>query len=57
MRQGHRVHTNTGGRHADERGTPAAVDSSLLVTGTKDAFVLVDVQVTGACIEVEARHP
>jgi hypothetical protein len=43
MRQGHCVHTNTGVRHADGRGAPAAADSSLLVTETKDAFILVDV--------------
>jgi hypothetical protein len=56
-RQGRRVHTNAGGRHTDERGGPATADSSLLVAGMKDAFVLVDVWVTKDCIEVEASHP
>jgi hypothetical protein len=54
-RTGRRVDTTGGGRLDDGRGGPAAADSSLLLPGTKHVFVLVDVRVAGACIEVEAR--
>jgi hypothetical protein len=54
-RIGRRVNTTGGGRLDDERGGPATVDSSLWLPGTKHVFVLVDVRVAGACIEVEAR--
>ena len=56
-RQGSLVHTTAGGWHGNGRAETAAADSSLLLAGTKDAFIVVDVRVTGACIEVELRHP
>jgi hypothetical protein len=53
-RQGRRVHSTGARRTADGRGTPAAWRSSVLVAGTKDTFVLVEVGVTSACVDVEA---